>query len=669
MRDACKRILACCIAVTSVGTAAASDEDLLSGSSLDDLLNMTVSTAAKHEQTAREAPASVTVVTAEDIQLRGYRTLAEILDDVPGFYISFDRNYAYIGVRGFSRPTDYNNRLLLLLNGTAINEAIWGSAPIGGELGVNMDAVERIEIVRGPGSALYGTSAMFAVVNIITKSGNAVDGIDAVAELGSFGTKRGSVTYGREYGTGLDLSVSGQWHKRDGEDIYFAEYDDPATNDGIAENLDWEEIYGLMARARYGAFSVQGIYVARDKGIPTGAYEVDFNDSRSQSADEYNMIEASYEHALNPQSQLTARVSHHANRYEGDWPYENEVWPDDSDTRSLRTDLQLRYDLRAYNRLTTGVAYENHYRADYWLVDPDGARYFDGTLPHRVASAYLQDEHQFSRDLAATVGVRVSHFSTVGTVTSPRGALVYHGGPSTTLKLLYGEAFRAPGMYEIEYADELSGIKANRDLDSETIRTVELIWDQRLSPAIVAVTSLYHSTVDDLVDQVEDPSDGLIQHRNVQKVTSNGLELGLKGRFDAGLSADASYTFQRARDEASDTTLSNAPCHMLKVGMGLPLRGYGRLAPRARYESSRRTAKDANIRTGSRLLVDLRYVLDSPLSLGASTSSGNQTGLSVSLSVKNLLDTDYATPGGLEHEQPGIAQDGRSATLRIEYHL
>jgi outer membrane receptor protein involved in Fe transport len=436
------RIFAGCVALA--GPATASDEEDLFGSSLEDLLGTTVSTASRYEQTAREAPASVTVVTAEDIRLYGYRTLDEIFDSLPGFYVTDDRNYTYIGVRGFSRPTDYNNRMLLLLNGAAINEAVWGSSPMGSQLGINIDAIERVEIVRGPGSALYGTSAMFAVINIITRSGNQVDGVDAAVELGSFGTRSGSLTYGREFKTGLDLSISGIWEKRDGPYLYFAAYDDPSTNNGIAEDLDWEELYGVSARATYSNLAVQALFVGRDKGIPTGSYETDFNDPRSMSVDNYHLLDLEYSRAISATSHLTARASHYYYYYTGDWPYEAEVWPEDSDTRSLRAELQLRHDLRADNRLFGGVELQNHYRAEYRLLDPDRVSYYNGTLPYHVLSAYLQDEHQITSDLSATFGLRISDYSTAGTVTSPRGALIYHPGSSTTLKLLYGEAFRAP---------------------------------------------------------------------------------------------------------------------------------------------------------------------------------------------------------------------------------
>ena len=137
--------------------------------SLDSLLSTKISTAAKYQQTISEAASSVTIITAEDIHRHGYRTLPEALAATRGFYLSYDRNYSFLGARGFSRPSDYNNRILLLVDGNAINESVFGGAPVGTDLGVPMESLERIEIVRGPGSALYGTGAIFAVVNLVTQ--------------------------------------------------------------------------------------------------------------------------------------------------------------------------------------------------------------------------------------------------------------------------------------------------------------------------------------------------------------------------------------------------------------------------------------------------------------------------------------------------------------------
>ena len=97
----------------------------LADKSLEDLMAVEVGTvfgAARREQRVTEAPSSVTIVTAEDIRTFGWRTLADALSSVRGFYVTNDRNYTYVGVRGFGRPSDYNNRVLVLVNGHRYND-------------------------------------------------------------------------------------------------------------------------------------------------------------------------------------------------------------------------------------------------------------------------------------------------------------------------------------------------------------------------------------------------------------------------------------------------------------------------------------------------------------------------------------------------------------------
>ncbi len=276
--------------------------------SLDSLLDIGISAAAKYAQKSSEAPAAVTIITSEDIRLYGYYTLADALRSLRGFYISNDRNYVYLGTRGFSRPTDYNNRILLLIDGHVINDNIYLSAAFGTELVLDLDIVERIEVIRGPGSALYGAGAMFAVVNVVSRSGAAVDGISASATLGSFGYRRGAFNIGKEFANGFSFLVSLLARSIDGDDIYFPEYDDPETNSGVAENLDWDDSYGAFLTARKGNLSFLGRFSQREKGVPTGAYEVNFNDPAAQSLDREASLEIKYERRLGAAAAMMLRT-------------------------------------------------------------------------------------------------------------------------------------------------------------------------------------------------------------------------------------------------------------------------------------------------------------------------------------------------------------------------
>jgi len=162
----------------------------------------TVVGASKHEQKVTEAPAHVTIITSDDVKKFGYRTLGDLLRSVPGLYITYDRSYGFIGVRGFSRPGDYGGRILLMVNGHRLNDPIYGSAPPATDFILDLDLIDRVEVIRGPGSSLDGDNAFCAVINVITRTGRQMNGPEASASAGSFDTYRGRATYGQIFSNG-----------------------------------------------------------------------------------------------------------------------------------------------------------------------------------------------------------------------------------------------------------------------------------------------------------------------------------------------------------------------------------------------------------------------------------------------------------------------------------
>lgn len=180
--------------------------------SLEDLMAIEIDSvygASGFKQKVTEAPASVTIITSDDIQKHGYRTLADILRNVRGFYVSYDRNYSYVGVRGFGLPGDYNSRVALLIDGHRVNDNIYEAALIGTEFPLDVDLIDRVEIIRGPNSSQYVASAFLAVINVITKRGADLPKVTVSGEAGSYGSYEGRVTFGNKFDNGLDLLLSG----------------------------------------------------------------------------------------------------------------------------------------------------------------------------------------------------------------------------------------------------------------------------------------------------------------------------------------------------------------------------------------------------------------------------------------------------------------------------
>ena len=132
-------------------------------------MNIPVYAASRHEQKSSEAPASVTIVTSEEIRRYGWRTMLDILRSIRGFYASYDRNYSSIGVRGILRPGDYNTRILVLVDGHRVNDMLYGQSGLTYDFPIDVDLIDRVEVVRGPSSSLYGSNAFLAVVNVTTR--------------------------------------------------------------------------------------------------------------------------------------------------------------------------------------------------------------------------------------------------------------------------------------------------------------------------------------------------------------------------------------------------------------------------------------------------------------------------------------------------------------------
>ncbi|HEU5338880.1 MAG TPA: TonB-dependent receptor plug domain-containing protein, partial [Sulfuricaulis sp.] len=231
-------VAALLVVTATAGAAPPDTRQALIELPLEQLLNLEVYSASKFTQKVSEAPSSVSIVTADDIRTYGYRTLADILKRIPGLYVTYDRNYSYLGTRGFARPGDYNTRILLLVDGYRISDGIYDGGLIGTDFNVDVDLIDRVEFVPGPGSAIYGSSAVFGVINVITKKGRDIGGFEVSGEVASFDTHKGRLTYGHRDDNGLETLLSASSYHSRGKNQFFPEFNDPATNNGVAQNLD-----------------------------------------------------------------------------------------------------------------------------------------------------------------------------------------------------------------------------------------------------------------------------------------------------------------------------------------------------------------------------------------------------------------------------------------------
>jgi outer membrane receptor protein involved in Fe transport len=289
---------------------------------IEQLLSLEVYSASRFVQKLSEAPSSVSIVTAADIKAFGWRTIADILRSMRGLHVTNDRNYSYLGARGFQRAGDYNSRFLLLIDGNRSNEALYDQASIGTEGLIDVDTIDRVEFISGPGSSVYGANAFFGVINIITKSARDMKGVQASVEAGSSNMRKARASYGWRNEEGVELLLSAASFQHDGENLYFPEFDTPATGNGIARGLDHDRYRNVLAKATAGPFSFRLAHVERTKGIPTASYSQIFNDPRSRTVDEQTAVDAGYRGTLSQDVELITRVYWGAYQYAGDYVYD-----------------------------------------------------------------------------------------------------------------------------------------------------------------------------------------------------------------------------------------------------------------------------------------------------------------------------------------------------------
>ncbi len=627
--------------------------------SLEELSNIRVYTASKHLQNVNDAPSSITIVTAEEIQEYGYRTLADILESVRGFYITYDRYFSYVGVRGFGRLGDWNSRVLLLIDGNRINDVVLGQALLGTEFPLDVDLIQRVEIVRGPSSSLYGAAAFFAVINVITRKGTDLRGPEVSLSTASFGTYQGRASYGSEY-KGTNFLLSDTFYSSHGPTLFFPEFDSPATNFGITSGTDYDRYQHALVTVSRGGFTLQGLYSLGNKGVPTAYFGALFNDSRTRNLEGNQYLNLSYQRTFGTKWDLAAHTSYNRVTLYGPVAETASQPPDVYSFRGQWWDseLTLTRSLFGKHKLTFGSELTDNFQQDQTNVDPDGSPPVVSVPYHSTIWAlYGQGEFALTRKLSLSVGVRYDHYySGFGGTTNPRLGLIYHPFSSTTAKVLYGSAFRAPVPYEI-YPDFGPVYESNLSLQPETIHTVEGIVDQGIGKSFTVSGSVFQNQINNLITLTSDGSNGLFVYENSGGATATGVELEVNGKMGAGLRGDASYSYTRTRSSVAGEALSNSPGSLVKLNLGMPLFRQRLFAAVNGQYTGPVTTLGNNVLGGFSVL--------------NATITGHilRKHLDLSASLYNALNKRYADPGRPEDPEDSIPQDGRTFRVKITYRF
>lgn len=625
--------------------------------SLEQLMNIAVVGASKYEQKQQQVAAAVSVITRKDIRTYGWRTLNEALASLPGIHPTYDHQYDYLGTRGFGLPGDFNTRVLITVNGNRINDATYDQGPTGRDFPLDIDLIERIEFIPGPGSAVYGQNAMLGVVNIITRTGSSVKG----AELStSYQTAevmpQERVTLGKQFDNGIDALISVSGLQSRGTDRFF-DYGDSGVS-GVAHRMDGENVKQLFARATRGPVAFDFIYGDRRKDDPTAMYFSDplagasINDRRLNTQIQYNDNFA--DGTLN----VLGRAFLGQYRYEQPRIYNGEKTLTTGPSNWHGAELRLLSTALTDHKLMLGFEYQNNTSIKQTFqnfANPD-----ENVAIHSAVvrlGVYAQDEWRITDTVSVTAGLRYDHNNWIGNRLSPRGALIWQATPKTTLKALYGRAHRSPNSYERDFNDGVSQV-ANPGLHSEAVDTAELVADYLPLPNMNVRATVYVWDMYNIITLGVDPLSGITQYQQASnKVLARGTELSFDKTWDWGARLRGSYGIQNAEQHHSH--LPNSPYHLgkLNVSIPIPLMTGLRAGYELQYYGKRKTLDGTNTAayflSNLNLVTDVRWV----------------KGLEASLSFYNLFNEHYQHPAADTNWQNSFVQAGRTVRFRLDYRF
>lgn len=518
-------------------------------------LNPLVVTASRSEHSLADAPASVSVITAEQIKARGAGNLLEALRGVPGLNL----NGRQVGGRKTLSIRGAEDRhTLVLIDGRRISSTDDTIGHSDYQYGwVAMEQIERIEVVRGPMSALYGSEAVGGVINIITRKGGQQwhGGASVRGELGE-----------GPAGDGHQMSASASGPLGEWFDLALGVEDRRRAPTPRPENKATSDIEGQDRQSgnlRLGFTPSEGQRLQLDMlrseetrrrheqntRLPARPYYLDTYDlQRRQDALTW---QADW-------SLLRSELRYSEAEFEVNNKRSNNIAP----TRPQRLedrvwDGNLAFALGDSHSLTLGAERREEFLENAGLTGGS-----DSAL-HKAL--YVQDEIALADDWALTLGTRLDHHAIFGSESSPRAYLVWRASPELTIKGGYGEAFRAPTLKQISPnyvgAEGPHTFLGNADIQPETSRSWEIGGDWRDEQSAYTAT-LFRSEIKDLIyynllRRVGPRS--IYQYDNISEARIDGLEVALRRALGGGFSLASSMTWLDARDRDSDDKLTGRP--------------------------------------------------------------------------------------------------------------
>ena len=659
---------------------------------ISELLRVNISVASRTALPILDAPASISVFTGVDIELMGITHLDQLLNYVPGFLSARDdqsrSNVATIRGR---RINNFNPDILVMIDSMPVNDPVSG----GGLFNISeypLAHIKQVEIIRGPGSTLYGSNAFSGVINLITDKTKEFITLTTGQHLNhdshlKFSSQINDLTLSSY----LQLS-SDQGHQYDPVIEFWGDFDalkDPYTNQTAQFSLNYKQFTATLHWAeRISSQFVQG-------GVPSSHNHMDRSGrfiqlEYKQQANEQLSIKWFAEHTRATQDErILVYPAHEAAGKMFGWTDESEVdliggnrrhskqWRFGFDGQWLHTqDLQWQFGLFTQNQSTSRNVFQgnwdaNHleqtagtelipsttgFQSGYWLAD--GSR-LDLIKPFNrdIHGAYLQAQWQINQNYQFVGGIRFDHYQYQHNNISFRSALIHHFSDNQTLKLLYGEAFRAPSIQDTQ-AEISSAVVGNPALKPERVKTIDIIWQQTWQNLLVSGNLFYSTIHDEVVVEVSPIMGGFnpLQPVNKGTKTLSGLELELRASFGTNYQLKAGVSwFNHIQDLGSAKALGFMSFNINLEPWQINLNGH--------YHSK------VLSRNSSHYWFDHDIYLDDYANFNTKISYQINNQAELFFNLNNLTDQHYRTYSTSQDLEHGLPQRGRHWQLGMTWQF
>jgi len=659
--------------VISVRAAQAEQIDLAE-LSLEQLLDVNVSAASKYEQRATDAPSAVQVISREDMKRHGWRTITEALNSLPGIYSVTDRAYDYLGARGFQIPGDYNTRFLFLIDGQRNNDNVYQQALVGSEGWLNLSVVERIEYIPGPGSAMYGSNAMFGVINVITRSAVQSPLNQVGTHVSQFGQTGMNVMASRQYNdTGMLLQLSAE-HQSGHDQKYLDPFgqliraDGTVSPDGVAHGLDSGDNRHMLMRVDHGEWGIKIINHERTVNPSSSLYGTIFDDHSLALNDGGTQLTGFVQHLMSESSSMFARVSYTDWHFRGTYPYMNPTVGyyrnyDDTHGQSLEGEFNINSRFASHH-IVTGFDFSQDLLArqqNYNSVIAASIGMVDVNINPLInrRGLFLQDEWRMASSWLLSMGLRMDTATQCQSSRSPRLGLIWQPNADWSAKILTGRAFRSPNAYESQFSNGLTNL-GNPNLQSETIQTTEGVLEWMKDRQTRWILSLFENKVDQLIHQVDTTGTGLLQFQNGSWARVRGVELGVEQTNSDSLRLRSSIAYNSASN-GLNTEQENSPVWIGKFLVSSPINGFtAYLAGDIQAIGNRN-----HVWQGTPYSSGSQFLANTTLTFPNAWSKG----LQVQVRASNLFNRQVQYPSSADMSTPTTPGFGRNLTASVAYEF